>query len=336
MRATARQYDIACGLYVALRFGSEVIGFHTACRRGPAERFAAVQLRVAQGIGQLASLALQNARLVEKLERASRLKSEFVSTISHELRTPLNVIIGYDTLLLEGAFGDLSPEQSDPIQRIDANAKELLELITATLDMSRLEAGQLKADVQEFAVPDLIAEIQRDTRELREKPELRFAFVVPAGLAPLSSDRAKLKVVLKNLIRNAVKFTDRGSVVVTVRGGAGGVEFAVADTGIGIPRQAQASIFEPFRQADGSPTRRHGGVGLGLHIVRRLLDLLGGQITVESEVGRGSTFRVWVPWREPAAASSGGAGDSAAPPAIPEHPPRANRGDRGRQLTYAG
>lgn len=293
--SVASRHGITSSLIIALRRGGQVIGFQTACYRDASKSFSSHQFRIASGIGQLASLALQNVRLVEELERASRLKSEFVSTVSHELRTPLNVIIGYNALLLEGAFGDLSSEQSEPVQRIDRNARELLELITATLDLGRIEAGQLHVELAEFSVADLIAEIDNETRDLQAKPGVIFTWKVADPLPTLHSDRAKLKVVLKNLIRNAVKFTDKGSIRVSAEPTDAGIEFCVTDTGVGIAREAQASIFEPFRQVDGSSTRRHGGVGLGLHIVCRLLSLLGGRITLESEIGAGSTFRVWTP-----------------------------------------
>jgi signal transduction histidine kinase len=229
------------------------------------------------------------------LERASNLRSEFVATMSHELRTPLNIILGYVDLLLEHAFGTLAPEQTDALRRMEKSARELLELINATLDLSRLEAGRMTLEVRETHVPDLIHEIDVETRPLQEKPGFNFVCHVPPSLPPLHADPLKLKVVLKNLVVNALKFTDQGSVMIDVYCREGGVEFCVADTGIGMAPEALPIIFEPFRQADGFKTRRRGGVGLGLYIVRRLVDMMGGSISVDSELGRGSIFRVWVP-----------------------------------------
>jgi signal transduction histidine kinase len=289
-------------LCIALRRRDQIIGIQVASYRDKTPSFTEKQFEIARGIGQLASLALQNVRLVEELERASRLKSEFVSTMSHELRTPLNVIIGYDRLLLEGEFGALTAEQSEPIRRIDQNAEQLLELITATLDLSRLEAGTLDLDWTDLLVAALIDEINAETRELQKKPGVSFGWHVAGALPTIRTDRLKLKVVLKNLFTNAVKFTDRGSIDVYVERRDDGVEFRVSDTGIGISSAEHAAIFEAFHQADGSSTRRHGGVGLGLHIVRRLADLLGATVSVESQVGRGSTFRVQHP-RLPALAA---------------------------------
>jgi len=293
--ALATQYGITQTLTIALRRGGEIVGLLSACYRGREEPFTLQQERIAAGIGQLASLALENARLVEQLERASRLKSDFVATMSHELRTPLNVIVGYGDLLLDGAFGELAPAQADTLRRMDRSAHALHELITATLDVSRLETGRLAIDLTDVSVADLMHEIDTEIHELRQKPGLDFSWDIPRDLPCLRTDPNKLKVVLKNLISNAVKFTEAGSVTVGVEGRDGHLEFRVTDTGIGIESKAQAVIFEPFRQADSSMTRRFGGVGLGLYIARRLLEMLGGTITVDSTPGRGSTFRVSVP-----------------------------------------
>jgi signal transduction histidine kinase len=283
---------------VALRRSEEVIGMQLCGYRTP-DLLAPYQLRIARGISQVASLALANAILLEELERANRLKSDFVATMSHELRTPLNIIMGYTDLLLTGQFGDLSSEQLEPLERIDTNAKELLNLISATLDVSRLEAGRMPVEIYEFQVANLIGELQREIELDRDRTHLTLMWRVAPNMPPISSDWIKLKVILKNLIGNAVKFTEHGRVVVDARSHAGGVEFSVSDTGIGIAPDALPVIFEMFRQVDGSARRRYGGVGLGLYIVHRLLGLLEGTITVESEQGRGTTFRVWVPSAKP-------------------------------------
>ncbi len=294
-KTAARAYGMTVGLMVPLRRGGELVGFHTADYHGREEVLGERHQRIARGIGQLASLALENVRLIEELERANRLKSDFVATMSHELRTPLNIIMGYNQLFLEGDYGSMTEEQIDTLQRMDKSAQGLLELITATLDLSRLETGQVKPEVQAIALPDLVTELEAEISGLREKPNVDFAWDLAPGLPELRSDPVKLKMVFKNLIGNAIKFTDAGSVAVRLRPRDGGVEITVADTGVGIAREMLPVIFEPFRQADVFRTREHGGVGLGLYIVRRLLDLLGGTIDVESTVGQGSTFRVWVP-----------------------------------------
>jgi signal transduction histidine kinase/CheY-like chemotaxis protein len=294
------QYGMTAGLYMALRRGGKIVGIQTAGYRGRQGAFTPQQRRIAGGLAQTASLVLENARLVEDLKRANRLKSEFVATMSHELRTPLNIIMGYNDLLLEEAFGGLTPEQAESLQSMQRSSSELLELITATLDLSRLETGRLPLDVAVIDLPDLLDEIEAETRAAREeKPQVALRWQIPPGLPPLQTDGVKLKIVLKNLISNALKFTDHGSVTVSVAPADGGVAITVADTGIGVAAEAREIIFEPFRQVDGSLTRPYGGVGLGLYVVRRLLDMLGGTISVDSKVGRGSTFRVRLPSNVP-------------------------------------
>jgi signal transduction histidine kinase/putative methionine-R-sulfoxide reductase with GAF domain len=290
-----RQLGVMSVLCMALRRGKELIGLQVALPRGRAEPFTPAQRRIAQGIAQVASVALEHARVVKELERANRLRSDFVATMSHELRTPLNIIMGYNDLLRDEVFGSLTHEQIDVLQRIDESAQQLLELITTTLDLSRLETGRLPLELKDCCVPDLISEVDAETRHQQDKPGLSFVWNIAPQLPRLHTDPVKLKVIVKNLISNAVKFTELGSVTVDVDTRDNGVEFAVTDTGIGIATVILPIIFEPFRQGDSSATRHHGGVGLGLYIVRRFLDLLGGTISVESEVGRGSVFRAWLP-----------------------------------------
>ena len=294
-KSVQERFGVMLVLCMALRRGKELVGVQVALWRARREPFAETERRIARGIAQIASLALEHARVVGELERASRLKSEFVATMSHELRTPLTVIIGYTDLLLDGAFGSLTAAQDGIVQKVQLSSHELLGLVNTTLDLSRLEAGRMPLEIREVYITDIIAEVDRETRRLQEEAGLTFFWNSPSDLQ-VRTDTAKLKLVLKNLIGNAIKFTERGTVALDAHASdGGGVEIAVRDTGIGIPCEALSIIFEPFRQADGSGTRSHGGVGLGLYIVQRLLDMLGGTIRVESEVGRGSTFRVWLP-----------------------------------------
>jgi len=288
-------FGIASGLAIALRYGGQLVGVQTAGYRGHPRPFTEIQRRIARGIARLASMALANTRLVEELKRANRLKADFVATMSHELRTPLNVIIGYNDLLLDGAFGDVSSEQADTLRRMNRSAWELLDLINATLDVSRIESGQVPVEMREIDLATFISQIEEETQEMRAKPGLDFEWTVAPGLPVLCSDPVKLKVVVRNLVSNAVKFTDAGLITIGVNSDDGGIVFEISDTGIGISAETLEVIFEPFRQIDGSLTRRHGGVGLGLYIARRLLDLIGGRISVSSEVGRGTRVRVWVP-----------------------------------------
>lgn len=288
-------YGVQEILAIGLRRGPKLVGIHVAAQRTPGRSFATRQYRIAGGLAQLASLAIENARLFEKLESANQLKAVFLATMSHELRTPLNVIIGYTELLLDEVFGRLTPEQTASLDRVNTSARELLELISATLDISRLETGRAALNLQEIAPAALLREIETETASARDKPGVAWVWDVPADLPTVYSDAVKLKVLLKNLVNNAYKFTDGGSVTMSAAARQNWLELRVADTGIGMTPAVQAVIFEPFRQGDSSTTRRHGGVGLGLYIVSRLLDMLGGRIEVESAPGAGSTFRVWIP-----------------------------------------
>ncbi|MBI4515716.1 MAG: GAF domain-containing protein [Deltaproteobacteria bacterium] len=287
------RYGITALLYVALRRGDELLGLHTAGYRGRREPMNPQQERIARGIGQLASLALENARLVEELERANQLKSEFVATMSHELRTPLNVMIGYTDLLGDGEFGQLGGEQTEVVRRVHKSAQELLDLINATLDLSRLESGRLPLDMSDVPLAELFCALEAEGLA-EDKPGVELVWRVDPDLPLVHTDPIKLKVVVKNLVTNAIKFTDRGTVTVDVRAQRNGVAITVSDTGIGIAAEALPVIFEAFRQADRSIAHRYGGVGLGLYIVRRLVDALGGTIEVDSEPGRGSTFCVHI------------------------------------------
>lgn len=287
---------VASTAYAALRRGDELIGIQTAEFRSTDSRPSTYDERVLAGIAWLGSVALDHVRVLEELERANSLKTDFVATMSHELRTPLNVIMGYSDLLIEGEYGTLMPEQADVVRRVDRSAGELLELINATLDLSRLEAGRVSLKEQSVDVAALLREVDQETQPLQQdKPSVALEWNVQARLRPIRTDRTKLKVIIKNLVTNAIKFTDTGGVSVTAAPRAHGVEVTVRDTGIGIAPHALDVIFEPFRQLDSSVTRRFSGVGLGLYIVRRLVDMLGGTIAVESTVGVGSTFRVLVP-----------------------------------------
>jgi signal transduction histidine kinase len=247
-------------------------------------------------------------RLYDDAQAANRLKSEFVATVSHELRTPLHIIVGYTALLLEGEYGNLTPEQATTLRLITTQQLALLDLINSVLDVGSLESGKVELELSHVDLPDLLRLLENETRSRWANPNVRFIWKVAPALPRLYTDSGKLKTALTNLIGNAAKFTEHGSITIEAHPRHGGVEILVVDTGIGIPKDKQGLIFEPFRQMDGSMTRRYGGVGLGLYIVRRLLDLIGGEISLESEVGCGSTFRVSLPISNappPKAASDG-------------------------------
>ena len=283
-------------LSMSLRRGDKLIGIQTAGYRERVTPFTPQQRRIALGIAQIASIALHNARLLEQAESANRLKSEFLATMSHELRTPLNIILGYNELLLDEEVGQPTTEQADILRRIRKNARELFTLISTMLDVSRLEAGRLPVEAKTIQVTDVLRELETETQDLRAKANLQFTWHVAYPLPLVSTDPLKLKIILKNLINNAVKFTPQGSVTVEACTKGKGVEICVTDTGIGIAPESLSVIFEPFRQVHTAPSQVQSGVGLGLYIVQRMLELLGGTIAVESTVGFGSIFRVWLPF----------------------------------------
>jgi len=295
----ASQYGFSTILCIALRQGANLIGIQIAAAQAPEDSFTAQQHRIAHGIAHIASLALANANLLEELTQANRLKEDFLGAMSHELRTPLNIILGYNQLMREGTFGALTTEQQDILGRMDRNARELLDLINTVLDLSRLQSRRISVTFSQVDVPTLLNELQTDIARLQKKTGPSMEWRYAPDLPPLSTDPIKLKMVLKNLLTNSLKFTEQGRITVAVRPYGAGVEFSVMDTGVGIAREDLPHIFEPFRQGRHSTALHHGGVGLGLYIVRQVLDLLGGTISVESERGKGSIFRVWTPWRGP-------------------------------------
>jgi signal transduction histidine kinase len=216
--------------------------------------------------------------------------------MSHEFRTPLNVVIGYADILAEEVE---APEVIDCVKRIHTAGRELLEMIEATLDLGRIESGNAPPRIETFDTIELFDELEAEFAAVRRPESPRLVWETKEHLAA-RSDRRKFKIVLKNLVSNALKFTPQGTVVVSTRVERGRLGVSVRDTGIGIPADALPTIFDMFRQVDSSDTRSYGGVGLGLYIVRRLVDQLGAEIQVESAVGRGTTFDVLLPVEPPA------------------------------------
>jgi PAS domain S-box-containing protein len=250
-----------------------------------------------------ADLAEQNARLQwqsQEVERANRLKSEFLASMSHELRTPINALIGYSALLLDGVLGDVNPKQHDALARGRAAAEHLLALINDILDLAKIEAGKMPLHLEDVALRDVILEVTQQIEPMVRKRQLDFSSDVAPDCPLIHSDRTKIKQVLLNLLSNAVKFTNRGRVSVEARAAGDGVRIDVVDTGIGIRANDLQAIWEDFRQVDQSRTREFGGTGLGLSITRKLLERLGGSVTVQSNYGEGSKFSVYLPLVVPA------------------------------------
>jgi PAS domain S-box-containing protein len=251
-------------------------------------------------VGATHELAERNAQLERQsveLKRASRLKSEFLATMSHELRTPINAVIGYSSLLRDGLFGELTDGQQDALRRMRNATEHLLSLINDILDLSRVEAGQIQVSATDIDLRSALESISESVRPLAAQKDLQFVLVVDPSIPRLRTDARRLRQVLLNLLSNAVKFTERGSVTLSAMPVAAGerVRMEVIDTGIGIAPADQHAIFDEFTQADQSATRQHGGTGLGLTISRKLIQVMGGQLGVTSELGRGSTFYVELP-----------------------------------------
>jgi signal transduction histidine kinase len=245
-----------------------------------------------------ADLAEQNAQLQwqsEELERANRLKSEFLASMSHELRTPINALIGYTALLRDHVYGDLTPKQEDGLRRIQTSAEHLLALINDILDLARIEAGRMPVHLERTALQPLLRSAAAQGEAHARAKGLEFAFELPDEPLYLHTDPDLLRQVLSNLLSNAVKFTPQGRVVVRAAREGDRVRIDVADTGIGIRTEDLDQIWEDFRQLDQSRTREYGGTGLGLSIVRKLAERLGAEVTVSSEPDVGSTFTVRVP-----------------------------------------
>lgn len=266
--------------------------------------FDAYQLDLCRAVAQRVAFAVENLRLIRKLEQANRLKSEFVATMSHELRTPLHVVLGYSGLLLDEAFGGLTDGQRDGLERIERNGSALLELINETLSLSRLEAGELPVNIETVDLKALFEQVASEGAVPIDTHGVTYQTEIAENLTAVESDRGKLQIVVRNLLSNAFKFTSSGSVMLRACNVPEGVEFSVTDTGSGIEPDIQKFVFEPFRQGADPLTRLVGGAGLGLHLVRRYLEMLGGSVALQSVPDVGTTFTVRLPTSGPTLSST--------------------------------
>jgi signal transduction histidine kinase/HAMP domain-containing protein len=290
-----------------IKANDEVIGVLHLANKAP-RHFAHDELQLIESIAQEIGVAAANARLFEQvnqktaelgrmnqeLQEANQAKDEFLSVMSHELRTPLNVITGYAEVLSQGVLGDIQREQLHAVKTISYQSKELLRMINEILQVGSIEAGKVKANWQTVNIVDFLVEL-RSSYEILAKKDISLHWDIPPRLPVVRTDGEKLKHVLQNLINNAIKFTENGSVTVSARCISKAIEFEVKDTGIGMPGDMLPSIFQMFRQLDSSNTRSYGGSGVGLYIVKKFIDLLGGKIEVDSALGEGSTFIVTLP-----------------------------------------
>ncbi len=289
-----RRFNTRAALYAPIARGERIVGVLVngyASRVGP---FSERQRRLTIGMAHALAPALETGRLIAELQAASRLKSQFVATMSHELRTPLNVISGYTEMLSDKEMDPGSPTWADLVGRIQRSALELNDLVSATLDMNRLEVGHEPVNRERVVVEALCLRLDGEVQPLVH-PGVTLRWKLDLGHASIVTDEVKLRTILKNLVVNALKFTSEGFVEVRAETDEDVLVLSVRDTGIGIASEHQTVIFDMFHQVDGTSTRRFGGVGLGLHIVQRLARLLGGTVRVASAPGEGSTFTVRLP-----------------------------------------
>ena len=230
-----------------------------------------------------------------ELSRANRLKSEFLANMSHELRTPLNAIIGYSQLMLDGIDGELNEQQVADLKRVTTAGSTLLGLINGLLDIAKIEAGRMEIGQEHVDVSAAVLKVVDLVRPTAEAKNVELRTAIPSDLPAALADPPRFDQVLTNLLANAVKFTEQGSVTVTARAFGGDIVVSVTDTGIGIAPEAQSYVFDEFRQEDASTTRQYGGTGLGLAIAKKLVELQGGRIWLESTPGVGSTFSFTLP-----------------------------------------
>ncbi len=290
-------------LVVPLLRGEVIVGALVVRRTEPGA-FPESTIRLLETFASQSVLAIQNARLFHEIEQKGRLleiasehKSQFLANMSHELRTPLNAILGYTELVLDGIYGEPPAKMGEVLARVHSNGRHLLSLINDVLDLSKIEAGQLTLSLSDYSIQDMVQSVATIVEPLAEAKKLALEIAIAPDLPPGHGDERRLSQVLLNLMGNAVKFTDSGKVAVEASAADGAFTLAVSDTGPGIAEGEEARIFEEFQQVDSSATKQKGGTGLGLAIAKRIVEMHGGHISVQSKLGVGSTFSFSIPVR---------------------------------------
>jgi signal transduction histidine kinase len=288
-------------LAVPLLRPDHVVGALVVHRRQPGV-FPSTVMELLQTFADQSVLAIQNARLFSEIEEKSRQleiasqhKSQFLANMSHELRTPLNAILGYTELVLDRIYGDVPEKMRGVLDRVQSNGRHLLGLINDVLDLSKIEAGQMTLSVASYSLEDVLQNVLAAVEPLAIGKQLALKREIQSQLPAGEGDQRRIAQVLLNLIGNAIKFTDQGEIVVAASEADGSFRIAVSDTGPGISAEEQAKIFDEFHQADNSATKTKSGTGLGLAIAKRIVEMHGGCISVESTLGAGSTFQIIFP-----------------------------------------
>jgi signal transduction histidine kinase len=294
LRQSLLRAGVRAALAIPLLLKDQVVGSLVLSRKAPGA-YPPDTVDLLSTFASQSALALQNARLFQQLKEASAHKSQFLANMSHELRTPLNAIIGYSEMLREEAQETGASSMLVDLERINSSGKHLLGLINAVLDLAKIEAGKMDVYLEEFPVAALVSEVCAVAAPLVERNRNRLVVEGNGGTGLVRADRMKLRQSLLNLLSNAAKFTEEGTIALAVSRSDGWIRFAVSDTGIGMTPEQMGRLFQEFTQADAATSRNYGGTGLGLALTKRFCQMMGGDVRVQSEPGRGTTFTISLP-----------------------------------------